>query len=254
MTAAPVWVVLPTYDEAENVVPMLRAVLAVFDRTGLDGHILVVDDGSPDGTADLAAGVAAGDARVEVLRRTRKEGIGPAYRAGFRHALDAGAARIVEMDCDFSHDPASLPALIAAVDHADLALGSRYVPGGGVLRWGPLRRAISRGGSWYARRVLRVDVRDLTGGFKCFRREVLEAIPLDRVSAAGYGFQIEMTYRALRAGFRVVEVPITFTERQRGSSKMSHGIVWEAAVQVPRLPARLRREAREAARHPTAAG
>lgn len=251
MTAGPVWVVLPTYDEAENVVPMLGAILAVFDREGLDGRILVVDDGSPDGTADLAEAVGADDGRIAVLRRTHKEGIGPAYRAGFRRALDAGAARIVEMDCDFSHDPAGLPALIAATDHADLALGSRYVPGGGVLRWGPLRRAISRGGSWYARRVLRVDVRDLTGGFKCFRREVLEAIPLDRVSAAGYGFQIEMTYRALQAGFRVVEVPITFTERQRGTSKMSHGIVWEAAVQVPRLPARVRREAREAARRPT---
>jgi dolichol-phosphate mannosyltransferase len=243
MNRGPVWVILPTYNEAENVVQMLDALCAVFDREAIDGHILVVDDGSPDGTADLAAQVGAREPRVEVLRRARKEGIGPAYRAGFRRALDRGAARIVEMDCDFSHDPARVPALVAATDHADLALGSRYVPGGGVVRWGPLRRAISRGGCWYARTVLRVGVRDLTGGFKCFRREVLDAIPLERVSAAGYGFQIEMTYRALRLGFRVVEVPITFSERERGSSKMSHGIVWEAASLVPRLPGRLRREA-----------
>jgi dolichol-phosphate mannosyltransferase len=242
MTRDPVWVVLPTYNEAENVVQMLDALRDVFDTSGMDGHVLVVDDGSPDGTADLADAIAARDPRVRVLRRAAKEGIGPAYRAGFRYALDQGAARIVEMDCDFSHDPARLPALVAATDGADLALGSRYVAGGGVVRWGPLRRAISRGGCWYARTVLRVDVRDLTGGFKCFRREVLEAIPLERVSAAGYGFQIEMTYRALRLGFRVVEVPITFSERERGSSKMSHAIVWEAATLVPRLPGRLRRE------------
>jgi dolichol-phosphate mannosyltransferase len=251
MTLDPVWVILPTYNEAENVVQMLDALRAVFDESGMDGHVLVVDDGSPDGTADLADDVAARDPRVGVLRRARKEGIGPAYRAGFRCALDHGAARIVEMDCDFSHDPARLSALVAATDDADLALGSRYVPGGGVVRWGPLRRAISRGGCWYARTVLRVKVRDLTGGFKCFRREVLEAIPLERVSAAGYGFQIEMTYRALRLGFRVVEVPITFSERERGSSKMSHGIVWEAASLVPRLPGRLRREG--AAQRPRAA-
>ncbi|MGE3141006.1 MAG: glycosyltransferase, partial [Thermoleophilia bacterium] len=192
---------------------MLRAVLGVADAEGLDLRVLVVDDGSPDGTADLADGVAAADPRVQVLRRTAKEGIGPAYRAGFRHALDAGAALVLEMDCDFSHDPAALPALIAAAADADVVLGSRYVPGGGVARWGPLRRAISRGGCLYAQAVLGVGVRDLTGGFKCFRREVLEAIPLDEVTAAGYGFQIEMTYRALLLGFRVVEVPITFRER-----------------------------------------
>ncbi|MEQ8833977.1 MAG: polyprenol monophosphomannose synthase [Miltoncostaeaceae bacterium] len=237
-----VWVVLPTYDEAENIVPMLDAVRAVFDASGMDGHILVVDDGSPDGTAALALAAAAADPRIQVLRRSAKQGIGPAYRAGFAHALAAGADRVVEMDCDFSHDPARLPALVAATEDADLALGSRYVRGGGVARWGPLRRAISRGGCLYAQAVLRVPVRDLTGGFKCFRREVLEAIPLHRVAAAGYGFQIEMTYRAIRAGFRVVEVPITFTERAHGSSKMSHGIVLEAAALVPRLPRRLRRE------------
>ena len=235
----PVWIVLPTYDEAENVVPLLDAVLAVADAAAIDVRILVVDDGSPDGTADLADGVAARDPRVGVLRRPRKEGIGPAYRAGFRRALDGGAGLVVEMDCDFSHDPARLPELVAAAAQADVVLGSRYVPGGGVARWGAVRRAISRAGCWYAQAILRVEVRDLTGGFKCFRREVLEAIPLDEVTAAGYGFQIEMTYRALVLGFRVVEVPITFTERERGSSKMSRRIVWEAAVLVPRLRRRL---------------
>lgn len=242
MTPGPVWVVVPTYNEAENVQRMLRALLGVFDRSGLDGHVLVVDDGSPDGTADLADELGRADERVQVLRRTRKEGIGPAYRAGFAHALAAGASRVVEMDCDFSHDPGRVPALVAAADHADLVLGSRYVRGGGVLRWGPLRRAISYGGCLYARLILRVPVRDLTGGFKCFRRAVLEAIPLERVSATGYGFQIEMTYRAVRAGFRVVEVPIIFSERELGTSKMSHRIVWEAATLVPRLPRRLRAE------------
>lgn len=238
-TGGPAWVVLPTYDEAENVVPLLRAVLAVADRAGLDLRVLVVDDGSPDGTADLAAGVAAADGRVAVLRRAAKEGIGPAYRAGFRHALDAGAALVLEMDCDFSHDPERLPGLIAAAGDADLVLGSRYVPGGGVARWGPVRRAISRGGCLYAQVVLGVGIRDLTGGFKCFRREVLEEIPLDEVTAAGYGFQIEMTYRALLLGYRVAEVPITFRERERGVSKMSGRIVWEAASLVPRLRGRL---------------
>ncbi len=230
-----VWVVLPTYQEAENVEAMLAAVLGVFDRTGMDGHVLVVDDGSPDGTADLAAAVATRDGRVEVLRRAAKEGIGPAYRAGFRHALDRGADRVVEMDCDFSHDPNDLPRVVDATRDADLALGSRYVAGGGVARWGLVRRLISRGGCVYAKRVLGVDVEDLTGGFKCFRRAVLEAIPLDQVAAAGYGFQVEMTYRALLLGFRVVEVPITFSERERGTSKMSHRIVLEAAVLVPKL-------------------
>jgi dolichol-phosphate mannosyltransferase len=239
----PVWVVIPTYEEAENVAPMLEAVLAVMDRHGLAGRILVVDDGSPDGTADIAAQVAARDPRVEVVRRAAKEGIGPAYRAGFRRALEEGAALVVEMDCDFSHDPRDVPALVAAAGEADLVLGSRYVPGGGVTHWGPLRRAISRGGCWYARTVLGAPVRDLTGGFKCFRREVLERIPLDEVTATGYGFQVEMTYRALRLGFRVVEVPITFRERTRGRSKMGGRIVWEAALLVPRLRRRLGRPA-----------
>jgi dolichol-phosphate mannosyltransferase len=176
-----------------------------------------------------------------VIHRPGKSGIGPAYRAGFRHALAHGADRIVEMDCDFSHDPAAVPRLVAAADRADLVLGSRYVPGGSVQDWGAVRRAISRGGSLYAKAVLRVPVNDLTGGFKCFRREVLEAIPLDEVSSAGYVFQIEMTYRALLLGFRVVEVPITFTDRTQGASKMSRGIVLEAALHVPRLRRQLGR-------------
>ncbi len=240
----PVWVVVPTYDEAENVGPMLEALLHTFDVSGLTGRVLVVDDGSPDGTADLAAAVARRDPRVAVLRRRAKEGIGPAYRAGFRAALGAGAALVVEMDCDFSHDPARVLDLVAAADDADLVIGSRYVPGGGVAHWGLVRRAISRGGCWYARRVLGVPVRDLTGGFKCFRRSVLEAIPLDQVGGAGYVFQVEMTYRALLAGYRVTEVPITFTERAHGRSKMSRRIVLEAAVRVPALRRRLGRVVR----------
>lgn len=229
------WVVLPTYQEAENITAIVEALLGVFDASGLDGRVLVVDDSSPDGTADLADRIAVRDGRVAVLRRTTKEGIGPAYRAGFRHALDAGAALVLEMDADFSHDPRDVPRLVAAAERADLVLGSRYVRGGGVARWGPVRRAISRGGCWYARRVLGVAVRDLTGGFKCFRRVVLETLPLDEVTAAGYVFQIEVTYRALVAGFRVVEVPITFTDRVLGTSKMKGSIVVEAATRVPRL-------------------
>jgi dolichol-phosphate mannosyltransferase len=229
------WVVLPTYQEAENITSILRAILDVFDVSAIDGHVLVVDDSSPDGTADLADRVTESDPRVSVLRRTHKEGIGPAYRAGFREALAAGAELVLEMDADFSHDPRDVPRLIDAARDADLVLGSRYVPGGGVARWGAARRAISRAGCWYARTVLRVSVRDLTGGFKCFRREVLEAIPLDEVGAAGYVFQVEMTYRALIAGFRVAEVPITFTERVLGQSKMSRSIVVEAASRVPSL-------------------
>lgn len=229
------WVVLPTYQEAENITAILEALLAVFDEAGLDGRVLVVDDGSPDGTAELADLVAARDPRVAVLRRTRKEGIGPAYRDGFRHALAAGAELVLEMDADFSHDPKDVPRLISAARDADLVLGSRYAFGGGVARWGVVRRAISRSGCWYARRVLGVAVRDLTGGFKCFRRNVLESLPLDQVTAAGYVFQIEVTYRALLAGFRVVEVPITFTDRILGQSKMKGSIVIEAATHVPRL-------------------
>ena len=235
-----VWDTLPTYNEAENITRMLKSLTEIFATTGIDGHILVVDDGSPDGTGDLAEQMAADNRRIHVMHRTAKEGIGPAYRAGFRYALDAGAQLIVAMDCDFSHDPRALPSLIAAAADADLVLGSRYVPGGGTRRWGVVRRMISRSGCMYAKAILQVPINDLTGGFKCFRRSVLETIPLDQVTAAGYGFQIEMTYRALLLGFRVREVPIIFTDREFGQSKMSGAIVVEAATLVPRLRRRLR--------------
>jgi dolichol-phosphate mannosyltransferase len=228
----PAWLVLPTYDEAENIE---RFVAAARAKLPAAARVLIVDDNSPDGTGRLADGIAAAEPGVEVLHRPRKEGIGPAYVAGFKRALAGGAGLVLEMDSDFSHDPAYLPRLLEAADRADLVLGSRYVAGGGVGDWGPLRRAISRGGSAYARAVLGVGVRDLTGGFKCFRREVLEAIDLDSIQARGYAFQVEMTYRAIRAGFRVVEVPIVFRDRRAGSSKMGRSIVAEAAVQVPRL-------------------
>ncbi|MDX6651296.1 MAG: dolichol-phosphate mannosyltransferase [Solirubrobacterales bacterium] len=229
---ARVWLVLPTYNEAENIEAF---VAAVREQLPASRRLLIVDDSSPDGTGEIADRLAAEHDDVEVLHRPIKEGLGPAYLAGFRRALAAGAELIVEMDSDFSHDPAYLPGLIAAADDADLVLGSRYVPGGGVSDWGPTRRLISRGGSAYARRVLRLPVRDLTGGFKCFRRRVLEAIDLDSVSARGYAFQIELTYRAMKAGFRVVEVPIVFRERRLGSSKMSGPIVAEAIWRVPLL-------------------
>jgi len=202
--------------------------------------VLVVDDGSPDGTGKIADRLAAEHEWVAVLHRAEKNGIGPAYLAGFRHALDRGAGYVMEMDSDFSHDPADLARLLATADRdspdgADLALGSRYVPGGGVADWGLLRRFISEGGSTYARWVLGLQVRDLTGGFKCFRREVLEAIEFDGVRSHGYAFQVELTYRAVRAGFRVVEVPIVFRDRQHGQSKMSWRIAAEAMWLVPRL-------------------
>ena len=227
-------VCLPTYNERENLEPMLRALGSVL---GADDRVLVIDDNSPDGTGALADRLAAELGFVDVLHRPHKEGLGPAYLAGFRRALDAGAELVVEIDCDFSHDPNDVPRLIAAADDADLVLGSRYVPGGGVENWGLIRRAISYGGSLYARLVLGVSVRDLTGGFKCIRRAVLEAIPLDEVRSRGYAFQIELTYRALRQGFRVQEVPIRFTDRIVGGSKMSRAIVLEAIWKVPLLRA-----------------
>jgi dolichol-phosphate mannosyltransferase len=226
------WVILPTYNEAEN---LERIVGAVLEQLSDSGKVLVVDDNSPDGTGEIADRLATENDRIRVLHRDRKEGLGPAYLAGFRIALDAGAERIIEMDADFSHDPAYLPGLIATTENADLAIGSRYVPGGGVTDWGPVRRLISRGGSAYARLALRVPVRDLTGGFKCFRREVLEAIDLDSIEARGYAFQVETTYRALRMGFRVVELPIVFRDRREGSSKMSKSIVAEAMWRVPAM-------------------
>ncbi|MDQ3065981.1 MAG: polyprenol monophosphomannose synthase [Actinomycetota bacterium] len=211
---------------------MLRALGGVL---GPDDRVLVIDDNSPDGTGDLADRLAGELRFVDVLHRPRKEGLGPAYLAGFRRALDAGAQLVIEIDCDFSHDPSDVPRLIEAVAEADLVLGSRYVPGGGVENWGLVRRAVSAGGSFYARLLLGVPVRDLTGGFKCFRREVLEAIPLDDVRSRGYAFQIELTYRAIRKGFSVREIPIRFVDRVVGGSKMSRTIVLEAIWKVPLL-------------------
>lgn len=226
------WVVLPTYDEAENIEAF---VAAVREKLPASARVLIVDDSSPDGTGEIADRLAAAHEGVEVLHRPRKEGLGPAYIAGFRRALAAGAGLVLEMDSDFSHDPAYLPRLLEASERADLVIGSRYVAGGGVGDWGPLRRAISRGGSAYARLVLGVGVHDLTGGFKCFRREVLEALDLDAVSARGYAFQVELTYRAIQRGFRVVEVPIFFRDRRAGTSKMDRAIVAEAVWRVPAL-------------------
>ena len=223
---------LPTYDEIENLEPMLRALGEVL---GPDDRVLVIDDNSPDGTGELADRLATELEGVEVLHRARKEGLGPAYLAGFRHALELGAELVVEIDCDFSHDPNDVPRLLDAAGDADLVLGSRYVPGGSVENWGAVRRAISAGGSLYARLLLGVPVRDLTGGFKCFRRTVLETIDLDAIHSKGYAFQIELTYRALRRGFRVQEVPIRFVDREVGGSKMSRSIVLEAVWKVPLL-------------------
>jgi dolichol-phosphate mannosyltransferase len=231
------WLVLPTYNEAENVEAIVAAAGEVLAAAAHDGfRILIVDDGSPDGTGRIADGLAARHDWVQVLHRSEKNGIGPAYLAGFRRALEQGAGFVLEMDSDFSHDPADLARLLAAAyEGADLALGSRYVAGGGVSDWGLLRRFISEGGSTYARLVLGLRVKDLTGGFKCFRREVLEAIDFASVRSQGYAFQVELTYRAVQAGFRVVEVPIVFRDRQRGQSKMSWRIAAEAMWLVPLL-------------------
>jgi dolichol-phosphate mannosyltransferase len=230
-----VWLILPTYNEAENIEAIVSAALPRLAETGLEHRVLVVDDGSPDGTGEIADRLAAADARVEVLHRTSKDGIGPAYLAGFERALAGGADYVMEMDSDFSHDPADIPRLVAAAQRADVALGSRYVPGGGVTDWGLLRRFVSRGGSLYAKLILGLSVNDLTGGFKCFRRTVLERLDLRGVDADGYGFQIEMTYRAIQAGFTVEEVPILFRDRRVGSSKMSAKIALEAFWKVPLL-------------------
>jgi dolichol-phosphate mannosyltransferase len=225
-------VCLPTYNERENLEPMVRALAEVLPE---GAAVLVIDDNSPDGTGDIADRLAAELPWVDVLHRPRKEGLGRAYVDGFRHVLASGAELVLEMDCDFSHDPADVPRLIAAVEEgADLALGSRYVPGGGTENWGLVRRLISRGASIYTRTLL-MPIHDATGGFKCFHRRVLEAIELETIDAAGYVFQIETTYRALRKGFRVVEVPIRFADRREGHSKMSRAIVLEAIWKVPRL-------------------
>jgi len=223
---------LPTYDERDNLEPMVRALGGL----GLEGlEVLVIDDGSPDGTGEIADRLAEELPWVHVLHRARKEGLGPAYLAGFARALDLGADFVFEMDCDFSHDPGDVPRLAAAAEDADLALGSRYVAGGGTRNWGLVRRFISRGGSLYAQVLLQLGIRDLTGGFKCYRRAVLETIDLSAIDSRGYAFQIETTYRTIRAGFRVVEIPITFADREVGGSKMSKSIVLEAIWKVPAL-------------------
>jgi dolichol-phosphate mannosyltransferase len=233
----PAWLILPTYDEAENLERVVAASLDALARAAPEGHrVLVVDDNSPDGTGAIADRLAEQrPGQVEVLHRPAKAGLGQAYLAGFRRALDAGAELVLEMDADFSHDPADLTRLIEAAADSDLVLGSRYVAGGGVAGWGPLRRAVSRGGCLYAQAVLGLPVRDLTGGFKCFRREVLEAIRFEGVRSQGYAFQVELTYRAARAGFRVRELPIGFHDRRAGASKMSARIALEAVWRVPQM-------------------
>jgi len=230
------WVVIPTYNEAANVEGIVRATSDELRRVIPDEHrILVVDDDSPDGTGAIADSLAQELGSVEVLHRAVKDGLGHAYLAGFALALAAGAELVIEMDADFSHDPRYLDDLLTAAKDADLVLGSRYVDGGGVRDWGRLRGLVSRGGGLYARTVLGLTIRDLTGGFKCIHREVLEAIDLESVRAEGYVFQIEVTYRALLAGFRVREVPIVFRNRTAGRSKMSARIAIEAIWLVPRL-------------------
>ena len=219
---------LPTYNERENLGPITEAILAAAP----DVDVLVIDDGSPDGTGLLADELAAREPRVHVLHRAKKEGLGKAYLAGFDWALARDYGLVLEMDADFSHDPGYLPAMLAKAEEADLVLGSRYVPGGGTVNWGLGRKILSRGGSLYARTILGVRVRDLTGGFKCFRREVLEAIELGSVECSGYAFQIELTYRAILRGFRVAEIPIVFADRRVGQSKMSRRIVLEAIGKV----------------------
>ena len=225
-------VCLPTYNERENLEAMLRALEAVL---GADDRVLVIDDNSPDGTGEIADRLAKELGSVDVLHRERKEGLGAAYVAGFRWALEHDAELVLEMDCDFSHNPADVARLIEATADADMVLGSRYVEGGGTRDWSSIRRLISTGGSLYARTLLRVPIRDLTGGFKCYRRQVIETIELDTISARGYAFQIETTYRALRASFSVKEIPIVFSDRAAGGSKMGKRIVLEAIWKVPAL-------------------
>jgi dolichol-phosphate mannosyltransferase len=236
------WLVIPTYNEAENLEPFVRQVLPELASAAGDHRVLIVDDSSPDGTGEIADRLAAELDSVEVLHRAEKDGLGRAYAAGFERALAGGAELVMQMDADFSHDPEAVPSLIAAARDADVVLGSRYVAGGGVTDWGLARRLLSRGGSWYARTVLGVAVRDLTGGFKCFRREVVEGLAFSGFQAAGFGFQVEVTYRAIQSGARVREVPILFRDRRVGASKMNSRIVFEALWRVPEL--RLRRPIR----------
>lgn len=231
VTLADCTVVIPTYNERENIAALIQRILEMSRF-----RVLVVDDNSPDGTAGIVADMAAGEPRIGLLLRPEKRGLGSAYVAGFRRALAEGAAYICEMDADFSHDPAYLPQLLAAAEtRYDLALGSRYVPGGGTTDWGIIRRMISRGGNLYARAILGLPVMDATGGFRCYRRRVLETIDLDDIQSNGYAFQIELVYRTMRAGFRIGELPIIFPDRRVGRSKMSKRIVLEALINVWRL-------------------
>lgn len=223
-------VLLPTYNEKENLANIVPAILAA---APLD--VWILDDNSPDGTGAIAQQLADTSNRVHVTHRAEKQGLGRAYLDGFRRALDAGYDLIIEMDADFSHPPTKLPEFLRLAESYDLVLGSRWVDGGGVANWPLPRRLLSRGGSLYARWCLGVSIKDLTGGFKCFRREVLEALDLSEITTSGYAFQIEVTYRAIRKGFSVVETPITFVEREYGVSKMSRAIIWEAVRRVPRL-------------------
>jgi dolichol-phosphate mannosyltransferase len=227
-----VWLIIPTYNEAANLEAIVEAAL---DYLPPSRRVLIVDDASPDGTGEIADRLAEDRDDVEVVHRGDKRGLGPAYVAGFERALAGGAGLVAQMDADFSHDPADLPRLLAAAERADLVLGSRYVEGGGVTDWGSARRAISRWGSAYARAALGIGIRDLTGGFKVFRRQVLEGIDLESLAALGYAFQVETTFRARRAGFKVVEVPIVFRDRRVGQSKMTGTIVLEAAWRVPAM-------------------
>jgi dolichol-phosphate mannosyltransferase len=219
---------LPTYDEKENLEPIVEAVLAAAPSVDL----LVIDDNSPDGTGQIADAIAKREERVKVLHRAGKEGLGKAYLAGFVWALERGYERVIEMDADFSHDPRYLPTMLDRAREADLVIGSRNVAGGGTRNWGVGRKIISRGGSFYARTILGIPIRDLTGGFKCFNRRVLEAIDLPSVKCSGYAFQIELTYRAVKKGFKVVEFPIIFVDRRVGKSKMSRRIFIEAVGKV----------------------
>jgi len=225
------WLVLPTFNEAGNLEPLVREALANLPP---GSNVLIVDDNSPDGTGAIADRLAS-ELPVEVLHRPGKQGLASAYIEGFKQVLARGAELVLQMDADFSHDPRDLRRLVEASRRADLVLGSRYVPGGSVTDWGQIRRGISRGGSAYARFTLGIDVKDLTGGFKCFRRQVLESIELDRISSQGYAFQVETTYRAVQAGFEILEIPIVFRDRRVGNSKMSRAIVLEAAWRVPLL-------------------
>ncbi len=234
--SAAIWLIIPTYNEAVNLERIVAAARSELRRAATESYrILVVDDNSPDGTGAIAASLAADNDDIEVLHRPGKAGLGQAYLAGFRQALEGGAEMVIEMDADFSHDPRYLPAMLESAQTADLVLGSRYVAGGGVRDWGLVRQLVSRGGGLYARMILGVEVRDLTGGFKCIHRRVLEAIDLPSVRAEGYVFQIEVTYRAVLAGFTVREVPIVFADRTAGKSKMSVRIALEAMLLVPTI-------------------